>query len=447
MQGNYEDLIEKLGKEIADAILDRETSLAKRARLIDKDVAEVMRQAGQAAMILIFDVVAGQLVDEAKASGLTVQSRPVITYNVIFGPVEVESPYLWKNGQSSKPVKDQMGLTHEGRSEAVERALTDFGIEDSFKLAAKRFEEHHGWPVDKSTARRVTETVGAQTEEYLKGRLEEERKAYDLPLEERPGVDLLVAELDACKVRTGVLVESDQASTDIDETSQDKEHPQKRTRVINFRDVRMGLITDLDGQDKGYVGRVDTYPVVVHQLFSIAVKQGLSSSTQVIAVADGGNGIREELERQFPHLLFILDQPHLKDHLYETAEAMGLEADERKKWVKKKLELIGTGRVPDALNQVRDEYAQKPIESLRRLISYLNKYEDAIDYQLFKAQRLPIGDGEVESAHRYIPQKRLNVPGACWHPDNVNPMLSLRVLRADDWWDDFWDNRASRMVA
>lgn len=447
MQEDYEDLIEKIGKEIAEAILDKEKDLAKRARLIDKDVAEILRKAGQAAMILIFAVVGGQLVDEAKASGLTVQARPVITYNVIFGPIEVESPYLWKNGQSSKPVKDQMGLTQEGRSETVERALADFGIEDSFKHAAKRFEEHYGWPVDKSTARRVTETVAAQAEEYLNERLEKERKAYDIPIEERPGVDRLVAELDACKVRTGVLAPAEEASRVTDETSRDKEQPQKRTRVINFRDVRMGLVTDLDGQDKDYVGRVDTYPVVVNQLFSIAVKQGLSSKTQVITVADGGNGIREELERQFPHVLFILDQPHLKDHLYKAAEAMGLETDERKKWVKEKRELIETGRAKDALDQLRDEYAKSSVDDIRKLVGYLDKYKDATDYQQFKAEGLPIGDGEIESTHRYIPQKRLNVPGACWHPDNVNPMLSLRVLRADDWWDDFWENRSSRIAA
>ena len=55
----------------------------------------------------------------------------------------------------------------------------------------------------------MTEAVVAQAEEYLKNRLEGERKADDLPLDERPGVDRLVAELDACKVRTGVLVPSE----------------------------------------------------------------------------------------------------------------------------------------------------------------------------------------------------------------------------------------------
>jgi len=103
-------------------------------------------------------------------------------------------------------------------------------------------------------------------------------------------------------------------------------------------------------------------------------------------------------------------------------------------------------RARDAIDQIRDEYARTSIDSVRRLIAYLDKYEDAIDYQKFKSLGLPIGDGEVESAHRYVPQKRLNLPGACWHPDNVNPMLSLRVLRADDWWEDFWDNRSSQIA-
>ncbi len=35
---------------------------------------------------------------------------------------------------------------------------------------------------------------------------------------------------------------------------------------------------------------------------------------------------------------------------------------------------------------------------------------------------LPIGSGEIESSHKYIPQKRLKIPGSTWHPDSLNPM-------------------------
>ena len=77
----------------------------------------------------------------------------------------------------------------------------------------------------------------------------------------------------------------------------------------------------------------------------------------------------------------------------------------------------------------------------------MERFQDAIDYQKFKEKGFPIGSGEIESAHRYVPQKRLKVPGACWHADSINPMVSLRVLRADDWWDDFWKNRMSKTAA
>jgi hypothetical protein len=58
----------------------------------------------------------------------------------------------------------------------------------------------------------------------------------------------------------------------------------------------------------------------------------------------------------------------------------------------------------------------------------------------------PIGSGEVEIAHKSIPQKRMKIPGACWHPSSINPILSLRILRANDWWDDFWNNRNNEML-
>ena len=58
------------------------------------------------------------------------------------------------------------------------------------------------------------------------------------------------------------------------------------------------------------------------------------------------------------------------------------------------------------------------------------------------AAAAPTGSGEVESAHRYIPQKRMKIPGACWSPATINPMLALRVMRENDWWEPFWESEA-----
>jgi len=53
--------------------------------------------------------------------------------------LELNSPYLWIQGISSKPLIDEMKITHQGRSETVNRALSDFGIEESFAMASTRF--------------------------------------------------------------------------------------------------------------------------------------------------------------------------------------------------------------------------------------------------------------------------------------------------------------------
>jgi hypothetical protein len=70
-----------------------------------------------------------------------------------------------------------------------------------------------------------------------------------------------------------------------------------------------------------------------------------------------------------------------------------------------------------------------------------------LDYDKFKTLGYPIGSGEIESAHKSIPQKRLKIPGASWKADSIDPMLALRILRANDWWDDFWNQRTEELMA
>ncbi len=59
-------------------------------------------------------------------------------------------------------------------------------------------------------------------------------------------------------------------------------------------------------------------------------------------------------------------------------------------------------------------------------------YQDAIK------DDLPIGSGEIESAHSYVIQARLKLSG-CWcQLENAMTMLALRVLRANRDWDSYW---------
>jgi len=314
----------------------------------------------------------------------------VIVYNVIFGVMELSSPYLWRKGEGSKPLIDDLEITHHGRTETVNRALTDFGIEHSFVEASKRFEEHYAFKISSSAVDRVTKGSALGCQAYLEQRLQSARNGCEQAVESNGLSEPMLTELDGCEIRTGTFVPAE---------GELQNGQPKKTKVLAWRDVRVGLARPMSAESKLYVAQMEKYPEVVSQLFSVATMLGMSKQTDVVAVADGGQGLREELENQFPNMQFILDKPHLKKHLYETAAALGHSEEQQHQWVHARLDRISEGHVEEVLKELQIQNTTEPNDRLRRFIGYLNRFEDAVDYNRFKELGYPIGSGEVESAH------------------------------------------------
>ena len=306
-------------------------------------------------------------------------------------------------------------------------------------MAAVRFKEHYHYDIGSSSAARSTKQAAQQAMEYV------ENKLSNVNLESKEAnesIDKMLAELDGCEIRTARFVPVEDST----ETTPVYNNP-KKEKIINWRDVRLGFVRPLDSKSKTFVGKMDTYQEVVSQMHSAAVLTGMTAETKIIGVADGGIGLSEELKRQFPSMQFILDKSHLKDHLYETAEALGINQKDRPGWVKPRVRAISDGNVEAVLKELEEENDKNPNKRLKRLIGYIKRFYDALDYDNFKSLGYPIGSGEIESAHKSIPQKRLKIPGASWNADSIDPMLALRILRADDWWEDFWNQRTESLLA
>jgi len=152
--------------------------------------------------------------------------------------------------------------------------------------------------------------------------------------------------LDGSMVRTGKFVPSPDAGV-----TEVRKLP-KRRREEAWQKTRVGFARAVDEVERTHVARMDTLEVVAGDLFGAAVERGLSDATEVFAVADGGIGLRNTLDAQFSGLKFLLDRPHLMSHLFETAEARGLEPDKRTKWVADVLGLIDAGDVADVANAI-----------------------------------------------------------------------------------------------
>ena len=81
---------------------------------------------------------------------------------------------------------------------------------------------------------------------------------------------------------------------------------------------------------------------------------------------------------------------------------------------------------------------------VRQCHRYLSLRPEQLDYQGALARDLPIGSGEIESAHRYVVQARLKRPVAWWRAANAEHMLALRLLRANHGWTQYWASDHNR---
>ena len=76
-------------------------------------------------------------------------------------------------------------------SDALQRAITDFGADDPFAGAAAKLREHYGIDVPVSTVRALTEHHGAAMRA---------RQTQGSPWPDAPGVGVLIAEMDGSMV-------------------------------------------------------------------------------------------------------------------------------------------------------------------------------------------------------------------------------------------------------
>ncbi len=195
-----------------------------------------------------------------------------------------------------------------------------------------------------------------------------------------------------------------------------------------------------------------------------ACEHGMCFENQAIAIGDGAHGLKERLQEHFPHLGFILNWYHLKHHLYENGERL-LDEDiligDVDGSVEAHLDAIYEGEAGAVIGELESllqsvdpppdaegaEDTESPYGRLQRLINNLTRFYNCLDYETYEDQDWPTGSGEVESAHKAVPQERLKITDATWTGEIISPMCAIRVIQANDFRDDFWADEQERRQA
>jgi hypothetical protein len=186
------------------------------------------------------------------------------------------------------------------------------------------------------------------------------------------------------------------------------------------------------------------------QLVASAIRVGVGQLTDVHGLGDGAPWIADPIQQRFGKTgRFLLDFYHLCDYL--AAASTVCAPEQPKAWLeqqKQRLKCNQTQAVLEAL-QLHQESNSAPVQlvPVRSAYRYIHNRLDQLDYQYAIAQKLPIGSGEIESAHRYVIQQRLKRSGSWWSVENAWAMLGLRVLRPNQDWQSYWSDLAQNAAS
>ena len=324
---------------------------------------------------------------------------------------------LWRNGTGiERPFSALAGVSCRSSSLPLQRVMTDFGADAAFGRVPDKLKEHDG-------IERPVSTIQRTTEQHAQ-RIDEQEVVREIGPGTAPGV-IFVGELDGSMVP---VVEPSLEAED-----------QRQGKQLSWKEVRLNLVHP-PGRVSPMFGGNFTGGVEEsgRQGWRCAAKAGFGPGSQLHGVGDGAPWIAHQVEMQFgPQGSYLVDFFHLCEYLGAAAKVCA--PDHPQAWLevqKGRLKANQAAAVLDALAPfVKAEHDDDPVTACER---YLCNRLDQLDYQGAIQRGLPIGSGEIESAHRYIVQERIKLPGAWWSPDHIETMLALRLNRANREWEAYW---------
>ncbi|MCI5194455.1 MAG: hypothetical protein D3915_15240 [Candidatus Electrothrix sp. AU1_5] len=143
-------------------------------------------------------------------------------------------------------------------------------------------------------------------------------------------------------------------------------------------------------------------------LFDCACRAGFGVGTYLHSVGDGAPWIYGQIEKQFGDQgNYLIDFYHVCEYLEAAATACS-EKNGAKAWSNRQKALLKEGRVEEVKESLKPHLEPEETEDqhapVRSCLRYLHNRPGQFDYLGAQVRGLPIGSGEIESAHRYIIQ-------------------------------------------
>ena len=315
-----------------------------------------------------------------------------------------------RGGAELRPFCREAQVKHRGHSLRLQRALTDFGSEVSFRQAAGRVREHYAVEVPVAAVRQHTLRHG---------------KAITT-----------LTTVDAAKPAAQIITQLDGSMIPVMQPGSGEDARQGRR--LFWREVRLCCARS-QGQTAAQYGATLGSAETASWLWrATAQSAGLGDQTRVHGVGDGAPWIVAKFQENFgAQGRYLLDFYHVSEYL--AAAAAVIQPKNPKRWRQRQQGRLLENKVAAVLRALTPPRESETAENqpVNAAYQYLHKRRDHLDYAGARREALPIGSGEIESGHRHVIQQRLKLAGCWWKETHAQAMLNLRVARANNLWNSY----------
>ena len=371
------------------------------------------------------------------------------TVETLVGVIRLRRPYFYceRCQLGSTPLDAALELTERRKQPDGQKAAVQLTKEVPYETACELFTELTGLPLSVHTAHEVTQAVaeGLTVLDVTPSREEVVAKIVAVA-EGRPWRPILVLAIDGADVPTRP------------ETAQGRRPGRKKVRAKRGRwtgewreakGFRFYLIADDRIVQVLSWHQVQTDDEAAEALRRVKAA-GLIPEEEVrlCVIADGARWIWTQAQALFPAAVEILDYYHCSERLHKVAALQyGAQPERQREWCEAALARLFYGEVHGViwgLQRMQPADAQAA-EEIRKLIAYLQRHQERLDYRFARKGGYPMGSGGIESANKFICHVRLKRSGAWWYVTNANQMLALRCAKYNGTFDRVFARYQQRM--
>lgn len=161
---------------------------------------------------------------------------------------------------------------------------------------------------------------------------------------------------------------------------------------------------------------------------------------RLVFINDGAPWIEKWIQDTYPSATDILDFYHASEYLHDFAKVIyskEQDAKTKEKWLEQQIDDLFEDNIDKVIEHITQMNLRGKAKQTARqkILTYYTNNRHRMYYKTYRNRGLLIGSGPIESAHRFVLQKRMKQSGQKWTKKGGQAVANLRIVYLNDQWD------------